>query len=228
MNIKFKNQTLLSKGIVVSKVPDIVKAKKRITTHEIEGRNGVLMVDKGTYDTFVCSLDCHFNTSHNINTIKEFLDGFGMLSLDGTTEYEAIVKNQIDFEEIDRSGFKSFVIQFLCNPIAHDITATDVTINSTPTTIEIGGTTNTYPVLEIKGSNDVTITFNNKTFNLFDLDNTKTYYLDCNAKEIYDNNGNNCSNQMQYDFPYLKPGNNTISYTGTITSFKISYKRAFI
>lgn len=228
MNIKFKNQTLLSKGIVVSKVPTLIKAEKRITTHEVEGRNGVLMIDKGTYDTFVCSLDCHFSTTHDINTIKEFLDGFGMLTLDGTTEYEAIVKNQIDFEDIDRSGFKSFVIQFLCNPIAHDITATDINVDTTPKTIAVGGTTNTNPVLEIKGSNDVSITFNNKTFNLFDLDSTKTYYLDCEAKEIYDNNGNNCSNQMQFSFPYLKPGNNTISYTGTITSFKISYKRAFI
>lgn len=228
MNIKWKNQTLLSKGIIVNKVPIITKANKRISTYDVEGRNGVLMIDKGTYDSFICSLECHFNTSYSINTIKEFLDGYGTLSLDGTTEYEAIINNQIDFEDIDRSGFKSFIIQFLCNPISHDITATDVTISATPTTIEIGGTANTYPILEIKGVDNVSITFNGKTFNLYDLVSTKTYYLDCNAKEIYDNNNVNCSNQMQFDFPYLKPGNNTITYTGSITSFKISYKRAYI
>lgn len=228
MNIKWKNETLLSKGIIVSKVPNIIKGQKRITTHEIEGRNGVLMIDKGTYDSFVCSLECHFNTNYNINTIKEFLDGYGMLTLDGITEYEAIINNQIDFEDIDRSGFKSFIIQFLCNPISHDITATDVVVSSSPTTITIDQTANTYPLLEIKGSGDVTITFNNKSFRLFDLDSSKTYYLNCNAKEIYDGSNNNCSNLMQFDFPYLKPGNNEIKYTGTITSFKISYKKAFV
>ena len=148
-------------------------------------------------------------------------------TLDGTTEYEAIVKNQIDFEDIDRSGFKSFVIQFLCNPIAHDIDETVVNVSSTPTSITINQTFNTYPIIELKGSGDVSITFNNETFYLYGLNIANTYILDCNAKEIT-SGGLNQSNLMSGDFPYLKPSSNTISYTGTITQFKIKYKKAYL
>lgn len=226
--VKFKGIDLSTKGIVVEKIPTITKGKKRIDTYEVEGRNGLLMVDKGTYDSFICSLSCHFNETYSIDAIKSLLDGYGTLTLDGLREYEAVVNNQIDFEEIARTGFRKFPIQFLCNPIAHDIESTEKTISSSPTTFEIVQTANTYPVITLKGSGDVSITFNNKVFYLYSLDSSKTYTLDCNAKEITDQLGNNCSNQMRYDFPYLKPGENTITYSGTITQFKITYKKAYL
>lgn len=229
MNIKWNNSTLFSKGIVVEKVPVITKAKKRYKTYDVEGRNGNLVIDEGTYDTFVCSLTCHFNTSYSIDEIKSFLDGYGVLSLDGVREYQAIVDNQIDFEDIDRSGFKKFLIQFLCQPIAHEIDSSIYNIvGVNPARMNIEQTANAYPVLTIKGSGDVTITFNGKQFNLYGLESTKTYTLDCEAKEIYDNNGNNCSNMMRYDFPYIIPGFNEITYTGTLTQFKIEFHKAFI
>lgn len=226
--VLWNNTDLRNKGIIVEKIPTITKAKKRIETYNVEGRNGVLMVDKGTYDTFVVSLSCHFNETNSIDEIKSFLDGYGKLSIDGTREYEAILKNNIDFEEILTSGFRKFILQFLCNPIAHDISATNVSVSATPTTLTINQTANTYPVLTIKGSGNVVIFFNNKRFDLLSLDSTKTYTLDCEAKEIVDNGGINCSNKMKYDFPYLKPGENIITYTGTITQFDISYKKAYL
>lgn len=226
--VLWNNTDLITKGIIVEKIPTITKPKKRYVTHEIEGRNGVLIVDKGTYDTFIVSLSCHFKETNSIDEIKSFLNGFGKLSIDGVREYEAILKNQIDFDEVSTSGFRKFPLQFLCNPIAHDITATDVTILSSPTTITINQNANTYPVLTIKGSGDVTIYFNNKRFDLLNLDSSKTYTLDCNAKEIIDNASINCSNKMKYDFPYLIPGENTITYSGTLTQFKVTYKKAYL
>lgn len=225
--VKFKGIDLSTKGIVVEKIPTITKGKKRVDTYEVEGRNGLLMVDKGTYDSFICSLSCHFNEIHDIDEIKSFLDGYGKLTIDGEKEYEAIINNQIDFEEVDRSGFRKFPLQFLCNPIAHDIQSTLVEITE-PTSLTINQTANTYPIITIEGTGDVVVYINNKAFNLYDLNSEYTYTLDCNAKEIVDQLGRNCSNQMRYDFPYLKPGENTISYTGTITSFEIEYKKAYL
>lgn len=226
--VLWNNIDLRTKGIIVENIPTITKGKKRIETYEVEGKNGLLMVDKGTYDSFIVSLSCHFNEIHDIDEIKSFLDGYGKLTIDGEKEYEAIINNQIDFEEVDRSGFRKFPLQFLCNPIAHDIESTLVEITESPTTFTINQTANTYPIITMVGTGDVVIYFNNKAFNLYSLDNTKTYTLDCNAKEITDQLGNNCSNQMRYDFPYLKPGENTIAYTGTITNFEIEYKKAYL
>lgn len=226
--VLWNNTDLRTKGIIVENIPTITKGKKRIDTYDVEGRNGVLMVDKGTYDSFIVSLSCHFNETYSIDEIKEFLDGYGTLSIDGVKEYEGFIYNQIDFEEIERSGFRKFPIQIMCNPIAHDIEETTLEITSSPQVVSINQTANTYPMIELVASGNVSITFNNKTFYLYDLDSTKTYYLDCSAKEIYDGNNLNCSNQMRYDFPYLIAGDNSISYTGTITSFEITYKKAYL
>lgn len=226
--VKWKGIELSTKGIIVEKTPSIMKGKKRFQKYEIEGRNGVLVIDKGTYDSFVVTLECHFDISrYSIEEIKEFLDGYGTLSFDGEKEYTAIIQNQIEFEKV--SMFRKFPIQFLVNPICTDINSTVLEVESNNYEINIEeATANMYPLLIIKGSGDVSITFNNKTFYLYELNQNNTYYLDCENKVIYDTNNVNCSRLMRYDFPYLKPKTNTISYTGIITLFKIEYKKAYI
>lgn len=226
--VKWKGIELSTKGIIVEKTPSIMKGKKRFQKYEIEGRNGVLVIDKGTYDSFVVTLECHFDISrYSIEEIKEFLDGYGTLSFDGEKEYTAIIQNQIEFEKV--SMFRKFPIQFLVNPICTDINSTVLEVESNNYEINIEeATANMYPLLIIKGSGNVSFTFNNKTFYLYELNQNNTYYLDCENKVIYDTNNVNCSRLMRYDFPYLKPKTNTISYTGTITLFKIEYKKAYI
>lgn len=224
----WKNIDFKDKGIIVEKTPTLNKGKKRIETYDIEGRNGVLVIDKGTYEPFVVTIECHFDTTkYSIDTIKEFLDGYGTLSFDGEKEYTALVENQISFEKV--LMFRKFPIQFLVNPIAKEINSNIVTINSNNYELLINKATSyMYPLLKIVASGDITITFNNKTFYLYDLESTNTYYLDCENKVIYDKNMKNCSNLMKYDFPYLIPGTNNISYTGAISSFEIEYKRTYI
>jgi phage-related protein len=226
--VKWKGIEFSTKGIIVEKTPSIMKGKKRFEKYEIEGRNGVLVIDKGTYDSFVVTLECHFDISrYSIEEIKEFLDGYGTLSFDGKKEYTAIIQNQIEFEKV--SMFRKFPIQFLVNPICTDINSTLLEVESNNYEINIEeATANMYPLLTIKGSGDVSFTFNNKTFYLYELNQDNTYYLDCENKVIYDTNNVNCSRLMRYDFPYLKPKKNTISYTGTITLFQIEYKKAYI
>ena len=125
--------------------------------------------------------------------------------------------------------FRQFPVQFLVNPISKDITPTKVSVVSNNSNINISGANvNMYPLLTIQGTEDVSITFNNKTFYLYDLVSTNTYYLDCENKVIYDNDMKNCSHLMKYDFPYLTPGNNNISYTGTISKFDIEYKKSYL
>lgn len=228
--ILWNNTDFATKGIIPERVPTIAKGKKNITTYQVEGRDGFLAVDSGTYQPWVLTIPCHFATdTADFDKIKEFLDGFGTLSFDGVREYTAIVDAQIDFEKVKQANFRRFPVQFLVNPIAEKITATTASISSSPYTLTIAdATARMWPTLTIKGTGDCSFTFNNSTFYLDDLDNTLTYTLDCKNKVITDNNGNNCASQMLYDFPSLKPGNNTIEYTGTVSTFSVTYKEAFL
>ena len=220
--VKWNNIELGTKGIVVEKTPTISKGKKRIDIYTIDGRNGYLSIDKGTYEPFSVSISCHAKGTANFDEIKAFLDGYGTLTFDGLREYTAIVNNAIPFEKVQM--FKSFMIQFMVNPIAHDITPStiDLLYNSTFT---LGGTYKSNPVLEITSSGDVEITINNQSFTLNDTDGT--YVLDCENKVIT-KNGVNASNIMLGDFPSFKVGENEVSVEGSVSVLTATYKKAYL
>lgn len=225
--VKWKNAELSTYGIVVEKTPTISKGKKRIETYSIDGRSGFLTIDKGTYEPFTVSIECHAKEGADFNQIKAFLDGYGAVSFDNSKEYTGIINNAISFEKV--ANFKSFMIQFLLNPIAKDITATTTTISSSPATLNITGATyKMEPIITLQGTGEVTLTINNKVFTITGLEAGKTYTIDCELKEAEDNNHNNILNNTAGDFPELTPGANTIEYTGSITSLQINYKKAYL
>lgn len=220
--VKWNNIDLKDKGIIVEKTPTISKGQKRIDTYTIDGRNGFLSIDKGTYEPFSLSISCHAKESANFDEIKAFLDGYGTLTFDNQREYTAIVNNAIPFEKVQM--FKSFMIQFMVNPIAHDISTSTIDLLSN-STFTLGGTYKSNPVLEITASGDVEVTINNQSFTLNDTDGT--YVLDCENKVIT-KNGVNASNIMLGDFPSFQVGINEIETEGTITSLTATYKKAYL
>jgi len=212
------------KGIIVESPPKISKAKKKINIYEVEGRNGFLSVDTGVYESFVVSVECHAKETTNFDDIKSFLDGYGTLSFDGKREYKAIIQNSISFEKV--LMFKKFIVQFLVNPIAEDKDVLSYYVQNANDILEISdANANMYPTIEITGTGNISITINSKSFNLKEIDGK--YILDCKQK-IITHNDLNASNKMQYDFPYLIPGNNSISYVGNVTEFKVAYRKAYL
>ena len=224
--VKWNGIDFNAKGIVVEKTPTISKGKKDIETYSVAGRSGFLSIDKGTYQPFSLQVECHAKETANFDEIKAFLDGYGTLSFDNEREYTAIVNNAIPFEKVQM--FKSFAVQFMVNPIAHDITATTINLLTGLTDGKFtitGATSDMAPTITLEGSGDVEITINNHTFTLDDVNGE--YILDCENK-IITHNGLNASNIMSGDFPIFKVGENTIETTGTITTLSASYKKAYL
>ena len=220
--MRWNNTDLSTKGIVVEKTPTISKGQKKIDTYEIDGRSGFLSIDRGTYEPFSMQVQCHAKETANFDEIKAFLDGYGTITFDNQREYTAIINNAIPFQKVQM--FKSFAIQFMVNPIAHDINPTTINLLY-DSTFTLGGTFKTNPVLEIACSGDVTITINNQSFTLNDSDGT--YILDCESKVIT-KSGVNASNIMLGDFPYFEVGENEVTIDGNVTSFTASYKKAYL
>lgn len=226
----WKGEDVTNKGIIVEHIPTITKGKKRITVYDVEGRNGFLYLDGGTYEPFALTVGCHFDENvADFDEIKAYLDGYGTLQLQSDRQYTAIINNAIDFEKVAQAHFRKFAISFLVNPIAYATSSTSVSITSSPTTFSISGATaEMQPIITLKGSGDASFTFNNKTFYLSSMNSSLTYKLDCFNKVIVDNNGLNCADQMLYSFPVLQPGTNSVSYSGTLTAFNITYNEAYL
>lgn len=223
----FKGIASNTKGIIVSKTPNIPKGSRRVDKISIPGRNGFLTIDEGTYDSFIVSVECHFDKDvANQEQVFAWLDGSGKFSLNNEREFDAIIINSIKPEKVT-NFFKEFIVQFECQPISKDKTVVTFITESNPDTLTIANATaDMYPIIEITGTGDVTVTINNKTFNLYDMDGK--YILDCDLKVITNNSGSNISDKMLYNFPKLVPGDNVISTTGTITEFKIKYQKAYL
>ena len=222
----WKNRNFKELGIIVEFTPKIPKPKKRISQFEVEGRNGFISIDDGTYEPFSLSVECHAKEDTNFNKICEFLDGFGTLSFDGKKEYTAIINNSIPFEKVIM--FKKFVVQFLVNPICEDIENSTFVISGTSKS-GILTINDTYyeiePIINITCSGNVSITINNQVVYLDDT--SGSYFLDSKNK-IITTNGLNASHIMNGDFLKLKKGENQISYTGSVTSFSIEYKKTYL
>ena len=222
--IKWKNVDLRELGIIVEKIPEISKGKKKIEVMQIDGRNGFLSIDTGTYEPFSVTLECHCTDDANLDEIKAFLDGYGTISFDGIKEYTAIINNAIPFETI-LPIFKKFQISFLVNPIAENITPTTVSLLNVEE-LEISTYADIYPVIEIESVGYISLTINNTTFYLSNTDGT--YILDCKNKIIIDENGINASSIMSGDFPKLINGINNIDSNGAITSIKLTYRETYL
>ncbi len=223
----WKNISSEEMGLVVSKTPTISKGKRNIEKLVIPGRSGFLTIDQGTYESFIIPVECHFNKGvTNQDEILAWLDGSGKLSFDNERRWEAVIVNSISLEKV--IGFyRSFLIQFECQPISESITEYTFMVEDNPTTLNISGATaQMEPVIEITGSGDVQVNINNKTFYLYGIEGK--YILDSKWKIITDEEGNNTSNKMLYDFPLLVPGINEIEYLGNISNFTIKYRLAFI
>lgn len=224
----FKGSSSTSKGLVVTNAIKISKAKKRIDRIEIEGRNGYLTIDKGTYDPILVSVNCHLKTT-NMSEIYAWLDGVGKFSLNNQIEYDAVVVNQISLEKIT-NHFDKIIIQFELQPIAKDKTINEVSISSPLQTITITEATHTMlPTIDIDLIGSISITINNTTFVLNELSGMTQ--LNSELKTITDLTGN-VSNKMIGDFPTLVNGENLVSYIltegSTLTSLDIKYQKTFI
>jgi len=223
----WKNISSDEMGIIVSKSPSISKGKRNIEKISIPGRSGFLTFDHGTYESFIISMECHFNKGvTSQDELLSWLDGFGKLSFDNVRQWDAVIVNSISLEKVI-GLYRSFLIQFECQPIAEEILENIFVVTTSPANLNItGATAQMEPILEITGTGDVQVSINNKTISLYGIEGK--YILDSKWKVITDSIGLNASSKMLYDFPVLLPGINEIEYLGNISEFKIRYTRKFL
>lgn len=221
-NYKWKGFTFISKGVIIEKKPTITTANHSYTKYTIPGRSGMLVVDNKTYEPIPLSLECHFNSDNvNINEIKSWLDGYGKLQLDNEKEYTGYISNNISFENV--LNFRKFIVQFMLQPFAKALTPT--TISQTTTGTFDADTFETYPVISITCSGNVSVGLNGTNFTLTGADGT--YVLDCEAKIITKNNVNQ-SSIMSGEFPKVINGNNSLTLSGTISALTITYYKTYL
>ncbi len=210
-------------GIIVKEMPPVSKSEKNIESITISGRNGDLHIDEGTYKSKKYKITCVLTDITKIDVLKRTFDGSGTLELstESNREYQAVIKNQIDFEKY-LTYLKEFVLQFELYPIAYSKTSTEVSYTSN-TTFEVGGTCDVSPKITITGIGQITL--NNTQIEVLESGIT----IDCDLMNCTSNGINkNDKVIIAEDFPKIVVGNNTLVLGTGVESVTLSYKEGWI
>lgn len=204
--------------LMVNKLPPIIKAQKNIQKIEIEGRDGFLTQDNGTYKGTIKPVECTIMDLDNLDFICSWLDGSADVIFSNEPEriYKATIISQIPFDKI-AATFHNFLIQFECQPHKYAISDSIITL-TIPETIYNGGSVNSKPVIKVYGTGSINLIINSNVINLTNVSGYVTInsdLMDCYKDTLLKNN------DMNGEFPQLIVGNNTINWTGIVTKVEI-------
>ena len=129
--------------------------------------------------------------------------------------------NSIDFEIVLKVT-SHFIIMFNCQPFQYATDNTPVTVSESATLIN-PGTVNAFPIIKITGSGAGTLTINGNSVSFSNID--ESVILNSEIQETYRDTGTELVSKnsvMTGEYPALLPGENTISFSGGITSLEIT------
>ena len=200
----------------IKKLPSIFKAEKDISLIEVEGRDGFLTQDLGSYRSVVKTVECQVKDLTQIDFICSWLSGSGEVIFSNEPDkiYKATIKNQIGFDQlVSTYDYHEFIIQFECQPHGYSL-YNSITTLTAPGTIYNSGTANSKPLIKIYGAGAITLTING---NVVSLTNVVEYVtIDSDLMDAYKDTVLK-NTDMSGEFPQLVPGINIISWSGTVS-----------
>lgn len=222
-------------GLLIQNLPPISKPFMRTEIEEIEGRDGdiVTLLGYSAYDkTFSIGLYGNYNVDDVISYFVNNDKGEITFSNEPDKYYKFQLLEQIDFERLIR--FKVAEVTLHMQPFKYSLTDTKRTFNITnETSIQVRNNGNIYskPKITIYGSGTINLSLNNEQLFVIDLSNDRQITLDIENMNAFNQNTGELKNRLvtgNYDNFKLRTGQNTISWTGTITKIEIENYTRFI
>ena len=239
---KFKGINSKDLQLTITRLPQRIIPELRGEKIIIPGKNGFLFESENAYNSKILEIECTFNAPQNfskdeidalIMQIPTWLNGKGQLILSDYPDYfyEAKVINAIGIDRLFKR-YRRFLLEIDVQPFSESIEEKVITkTTSEEEIINIETYFDTYPVIEVTGNGNFSITVNNETLHFKDILNKIT--IDSKLLIATENDGlNNASNKLYGKYPILKPGENIISSLtkneSTIQKIEIKYRGTWI
>ncbi len=212
-------------GIQVTELPPITIPSERATFTAIPGRSGSLVTLEGdaVYDDMVLSVTCVLSDSTQIPAICSWLMGSGNVTFANRQggHYKARVVNQISFDKILRGNpHREFTVNFRCQPFWYVDDVAPFVFTTSGRFINNPGTVFSEPIITVNGTGDISLIIGMTICSLYDVSGSIT--LDSTLMEAYQGNSViGMNSHMSGDFPILQPGQNAVSWTGSVSRVDI-------
>ena len=217
----FKGIDSREMGVIVTAMPETVRAERRIESITVAGRNGSLHKDEGVYESYDRTMECALIKRARLDEITAWLVGSGEMTFSTEPDkvYRVMIANKISITQMMRV-FQKFQIILDTQPFKYSVNALSDTLDlAAPTTIRNSGTVYSEPLITIYGSGDITLTINGADFPLYGVNESIT--IDSEMMEVFKGNTNQNSKYGGVDFPRFEVGKNEISWTGNVSKIKI-------
>lgn len=219
----------IDKKIQVSTRPSMPSPQKNYDEINLNGRDGKLYIDLGTYDDMTIKLECNYIET-NLNEwakkwryIKKWLlKEHEFLSFSDDSEYVYKVK-KITLSDNDRNIKQSgeFTVSFIVEAYSY---LKDGTVEHDLADILVNDHEVSKPVYKIEGVGTCELNINGTQFT---ITSTNFFNIDTSKQTSYDNNMNSLNDQIDVDYEnlYLLEGLNAISVSSGFTLKVIPYWR---
>lgn len=217
--ISFNDFNTLENDMLIEELPMVSRAQENKELIKIDGRNGFLTLDDGTFDSIPYDVQLNIKSNDQIELVKSIFRGSGKLIISKYPDrvYQATINNKIDFDRV-LSEFHTCMISFELQPFGYDLDCPEIEMTKKPHTIVNTNSIYSTPYIKVYGTGGK-LYVNNETITLSNID--EYVELDCELENCYKGT-ENCNNKMIGDFVVLDLGENVINWDGGITKVVIN------
>lgn len=222
----FNGNRSLNLNLFLENYPSIPIANEEYEEVLVEGRNGKLIINKGTYPdkkipfTFtILSPRIEIDFERVYEWLTEIEDNRLIF---GRRDRCYKVKKVI-FGDIQKE-FRSigeFDVTFLCEPFLQDLDKTTHEITTSGLKINYDGNAPGDTLIKVYGSGNIQLTINGETMQINNV--TDYVEIDSDLLQVRNQDGTSKDDDTLGDFILFTKGENVISYTGTVTKVVVEY-----
>lgn len=215
-------------GIVVSDAPSFDKPNRRANVFNVQGRNGSVIFQDGSYDDVVRSYkvwvaEDHGDLTEKVNAVSGWLyskTGYQRLEDSFEPEYFRMAYiNSIGNFTNELTQYGEATLSFTCRPERFLKTGEEVVFVTNGDAIYNPTRFESKPLIHIEGTGTVSINISGKTMTASIADYIN---IDCDRLDAYRLPNENKNAYVSGTFPTIASGTNAITLTGTITKCEIT------
>lgn len=227
-----------SKGIYLAGPVPIVRPEERIKHIEIPGRAGDLTQTEGEniFNSYIQTASIQVYGGFRVRDAYEWLHGSGYVTFSGEPDrkQEARIIGAITLNKHSRNiDVWEGEVQFYCQPLKERLRTGYEELTSGVVLKNLGDVT-AFPLFRMHtGASACSITVthednSSETLSFSDMPTDQTYIVDTQIYDVYARtDGKIVTQRTSGDFPVLKRGKNTVTWSG-ITTMNIDMRERFL